>query len=310
MTNLRPVQRRSVPDEVADQLTDVIVTGEVPPGDQLPSERDLAERLGVSRPTVRAALTRLAATGLVETRQGGGSTVQDFRRHAGLDLLPRLLLGRGGVDLRVVRDIVEARDSIGPQVAAMAARADVGPAADEELRAAADAVAAGETNPERQRAATAFWDVVVDRGGSIVFRLLYNQLRSAFDPALEALSDLLAAETDQPELFAAARRGDRRWRSRPGGGAGRTPALAGRDRPAGGSRRPRRHPHRHHSRDLRTRSNHGDVQHTTGRMAHQDARPHRGGSGPAGSRRGACPGRGGRRRGGGHRVTASHVVAG
>lgn len=201
MTNLHPVQRRSVPDEVAEQLTDVIVTGELPPGDQLPSERDLAERLGVSRPTVRAALTRLAAIGLVETRQGGGSTVQDFRRHAGLDLLPRLLLGRGGVDLRVVRDIVEARSSLGPQVAAKAAEVGADPAGDEDLLAMARAVGAGEDNVTRQRAATAFWDVVVDRCGSIVFRLLYNQLRSAYEPALPALADLLAAETDRPGLF-------------------------------------------------------------------------------------------------------------
>ena len=201
MTNLHPVQRRSVPDEVAEQLTDVIVTGEVPPGDQLPSERDLAERLGVSRPTVRAALTRLAAIGLVETRQGGGSVVRDFRRHAGLDLLPRLLLGRGGVDVRVVRDIVEARSSLGPQVASMAAGAAAGPAEDEDLLALAAAIGEGEDHAEQLRTATAFWDLVVDRGGSIVYRLLYNQLRSVFEPALAALAELLSAETDRPELF-------------------------------------------------------------------------------------------------------------
>lgn len=201
MTNLRPVQRRSVPEEVADQLTDVIVSGEVEAGEQLPSERDLAERLGVSRPTVRSALSRLASIGLVETRQGGGSTVRDFRRHAGLGLLPRLLTGGGTVDLKVVRDVIEARSALGPQVAGMAARTAVGPTDDEHLRDAAAAVAHGEGDLERQRAATAFWDAVVDRGGSIVFRLLYNQLRSAYEPALEALSDLLAVETDRGDLY-------------------------------------------------------------------------------------------------------------
>lgn len=203
MTSLRPVARRSVPDEVADQLTDVIVSGEVPPGDQLPSERDLAERLGVSRPTVRAALGRLATIGLVETRQGGGSTVRDFRRHAGLDLLPRLLTPSGGIDLRVVRDVVEARSALGPQVAAMAARARDGAVADDDLLTAAAAVGEGSDNATRQRAATAFWDLVVDRGGSIVFRLLYNQLRVVHEPALDALADVLAVETDRADLFTA-----------------------------------------------------------------------------------------------------------
>lgn len=202
MTILRPVERRSVPDEVTDQLADVIVAGEVPPGGQLPSERDLAERLGVSRPTVRAALARLAASGLVETRQGGGSTVRDFRRHGGLDLLPRLLVGQGGVDLGVVRDVVEARTMFGPQVAALAARASAGADADARLRAAAEAVATGEDDAARQHAASAFWDELVDRGDSIVFRLLYNQLRAAYEPALDALAGVLAVETDRPELFA------------------------------------------------------------------------------------------------------------
>lgn len=201
MTDFRRVQRRSVPDEVADQLTDVIVTGEVAAGDQLPSERDLADRLGVSRPTVRAALTRLASIGLVQTRQGGGSTVQDFRQHAGLDLLPRLLVGGAGLDLRVVRDVVETRSRIGPQVAEMAAASEAGPSDDQRLRDAALAIGEADDNRDRQRAALAFWDVVVDRGGSIVFRLLYNQLRAAFEPALDAMADLLAIETDEPERF-------------------------------------------------------------------------------------------------------------
>lgn len=203
MTELRRVQRRSVPDEVADQLTDVIVTGEVAAGERLPSERDLADRLGVSRPTVRAALTRLASIGLVQTRQGGGSEVQDFRRHAGLDLLPRLLAGGAGLDLRVVRDVVEARSRLGPQVAEMAATSEARPDDDRRLHAAAAAVGDADDDRDRQRAALAFWDVVVDRGGSIVFRLLYNQLRSAYEPALDALADLLAVETDEPARFTA-----------------------------------------------------------------------------------------------------------
>ena len=41
----------------------------------------------------------------------------------------------------------------------------------------------------------------MDRGGSIVFRLLYNQLRAAYEPAMEALAGLLAAETDRGDLY-------------------------------------------------------------------------------------------------------------
>jgi GntR family transcriptional repressor for pyruvate dehydrogenase complex len=201
MNNLRPVQRRSVPDEVAEQLVDGIVAGELPAGDPLPSERDLAERLGVSRPTVRAALTRLASAGLVETRQGGGSTVRDYMRHAGLDLLPRLLSGRGGVDLRVVRDVARTRSVLGGQVARLAAGT---PGDDAPLREAVAAIAEVIDDPvARELAAVAFWDTVVDRSGSIVFRLLYNQLRAAYEPAVELLADVLAVESTRLDLYAA-----------------------------------------------------------------------------------------------------------
>ena len=95
---LQPVTRRSVPDEVFDQVLAEVVDGELEAGQTLPSERRLAEVLGVSRPAVREALQRMAQTRLVEVRQGGSTTVRDFRRTAGLDLLPRLLVRAGNLE--------------------------------------------------------------------------------------------------------------------------------------------------------------------------------------------------------------------
>ena len=54
-------------------------------------------------------------------RHGGLTTVRDFRRHAGLDLLPRLLFRNGDLDTTVFRSILEARLRIGPKVAELAA---------------------------------------------------------------------------------------------------------------------------------------------------------------------------------------------
>lgn len=195
---LTPVSRSSVPDSVAAQLQDQILDGALEPGADLPGERALAEALGVSRPTVREALRRLQQQGLVEIRQGGATTVRDFRRTAGLDLLPRLLRARGGIDLDVVADVMQARSAIGPQVAVAAARAAGGdPAGASGLLAAADAVAAAAADADpvaQQRAALAFWDAVVDLTGSMVYRLLYNGLRRAFEPALAAMAGVLSAE--------------------------------------------------------------------------------------------------------------------
>ena len=79
---LQPVNRRSVPEDVFDQLVGEVLSGNMRPGDSLPSERRLAEVLGVSRPAVREALKRVTAAGLVEIRQGDATTVRDYRRHA------------------------------------------------------------------------------------------------------------------------------------------------------------------------------------------------------------------------------------
>lgn len=55
-----------------DQLKDFIASGAVAPGERLPSERDLAERLGIGRNSLREALKVLEAVGLVELRVGDG----------------------------------------------------------------------------------------------------------------------------------------------------------------------------------------------------------------------------------------------
>ena len=118
---LTPITKRLVPDDVFDQLLGEVVDGAFAPGDALPSERRLAELLGVSRPAVREALQRMSATRLVEVRHGGATTVRDFQRYVGLDLLPRMLVRDGELDPSVARSIIEARFAIAPSVARMAA---------------------------------------------------------------------------------------------------------------------------------------------------------------------------------------------
>src|SRR4051812_22995637 len=118
---LKPITRRLVPDDVFDQLLSEVVDGSLSAGDTLPSERRLSELLGVSRPAVREALQRMSATRLVEVRHGGATTVRDFQRYAGLDLLPRMLVRDGQLDPAVARSIIEARFAIAPSVARMAA---------------------------------------------------------------------------------------------------------------------------------------------------------------------------------------------
>ncbi|WP_304116840.1 FadR/GntR family transcriptional regulator [Mycolicibacterium bacteremicum] len=199
---LQPVNRRSVPEDVFDQIVGEVLSGAMQPGDPLPSERRLAEVLGVSRPAVREALKRLTSIGLVEIRQGDTTTVRDFRRHAGLDLLPRLLLHAGELDTAVVRSILETRLHNGPKVAELAARrhgADLAGLLDATIE-----TLGAETDPiERQRHALSFWDHLVDHADSIAFRLMYNTLRATYEPALPALAVMMAAEVGRPDAYRA-----------------------------------------------------------------------------------------------------------
>jgi DNA-binding FadR family transcriptional regulator len=170
------------------------------PGEALPSERRLAEVLGVSRPAVREALKRLTAAGLVEVRQGDATTVRDFRRHAGLDLLPRLLIRAGELDVSVVRSILETRLHNGPKIAELAAqrrRPELAALLDDVLHQLAD-----EKDPvEQQRLALTFWDHVVDGADSIAFRLMYNTLRATYEPALAALATVMAEEVGRATAY-------------------------------------------------------------------------------------------------------------
>jgi DNA-binding FadR family transcriptional regulator len=205
---LKPVTRRSVHDDVFEQLLGEVVDGSLGAGDALPSERRLAELLGVSRPAVREALQRLSATRLVEVRHGGATTVRDYQRYAGLDLLPRLLVRDGELDPATARSIVEARFAIAPEVSRLAARRSARATEDrrQALDAAVEDLSAAEDPVVRQRAALAFWDAVVDLAESIVFRLMFNSLRAAYEPAIEALAPLLEAEVDNLEGYRAVQR--------------------------------------------------------------------------------------------------------
>lgn len=198
--SLQRIERRSVPDEVFDQLVGQVVEGGMAAGESLPSERRLAEVLGVSRPAVREALQRLAHAGLVDVRQGDTTRVRDFRRTAGLDLLPRLLFAAGDLDLLVVRSIMEARQVIGPKVAELAAGRN-GTTTAGHLDECVDLLRAADDPVERQRHALAFWEHVVDGADSITFRLMFNSLRAAYEPALGAMSVVLAGEVEQVDAY-------------------------------------------------------------------------------------------------------------
>ena len=94
--------------KIAKQLSDLISSGEFPPGQRLPAERELAEQLGVSRPSVREALIALEIEGKVEVRVGAGVFVSQ-NKPAQSDGVAgsQLAQGEGPFELIRARIIVE-----------------------------------------------------------------------------------------------------------------------------------------------------------------------------------------------------------
>ena len=74
--SFQPIKPKKIYEEIVEQLKEMISTGELKPGDKLPSEREMAESLGVSRASVREALTALEAIGILDIRPGEGTFVQ------------------------------------------------------------------------------------------------------------------------------------------------------------------------------------------------------------------------------------------
>ena len=72
-----PAETRKLYQQVAAAIGDGIASGRYPLGQRLPSERDLAEEFGVSRPTIREAMLALEIRGMVEARHGSGVYVTD-----------------------------------------------------------------------------------------------------------------------------------------------------------------------------------------------------------------------------------------
>ena len=69
--NLKAVKKVNIGDQVYNQMKDQIMSGVWVPGEKIPSENQLMEVFGVSRGTVRQAIQKLSAVGLLETRRGG-----------------------------------------------------------------------------------------------------------------------------------------------------------------------------------------------------------------------------------------------
>jgi GntR family transcriptional repressor for pyruvate dehydrogenase complex len=130
-------------ESVAARLEAMIVSGELPPGRRLPSERDLAALLGVSRGLVREAIHELALKGLVRRRQGRGTEVRGPYRSE----FTGAIVGYLTQEVRDVTELLDFREALEPPIAARAAERATG--ADINRLGRISAALEQEADPER-----------------------------------------------------------------------------------------------------------------------------------------------------------------
>jgi GntR family transcriptional regulator, transcriptional repressor for pyruvate dehydrogenase complex len=124
-------------EQIVQQIEESVLNGSLKPGDQLPAERDLAQRLGVSRTAVREAVKTLREKGLVEAYSGRGTFITDGTSQAArqsFDLMVKI--GQQGQQ-EGLPHLVDLRLVLEPGIAAMAAERYT----DEDLTAMREAVA-------------------------------------------------------------------------------------------------------------------------------------------------------------------------
>jgi len=174
--DLRPIPRSPLYEQVAERLRAFIDAQQLEPGDRLMSERELAARLGVSRTSVRQALTALKVVGLVEIRHGDGV----YLLRAPRDVIPSLASEIAGSEVDHPM-IWEVREGIEAQAARLAAdrRRDADLAAMRAALAEMEAsIAAGEDGIEGDRA---FHLAVVAAARNPLLRQLMGQLAEMVD---------------------------------------------------------------------------------------------------------------------------------
>ncbi len=113
------------PAERAEQkILEAILDGSYGPGDALPAERVLAQTIGVTRPTVRETLQRLAGEGWVTIAHGRSTRVNDYLATGGLGVLSTLVRYKDSLSHEMILCLLQARVLMLPSVAGLAVEMD------------------------------------------------------------------------------------------------------------------------------------------------------------------------------------------
>ncbi len=200
----KTVVKTSISKQIAEQIRDAIVSGQLEIGDRLPTEDELAQRYGVSRPSVREALKRLAAQNLVRARRG--PTGGNFVVRPSFDELAESLSGAAtlliGIGELGIEEIIEARRVLQHSCLELA----VTNATESDIRQLETALAR-QQNPQISdeafcQADVAFHRALVDATGNGMLRFVMYTVLDALIPVANMVVTVVRKRGDILDLHA------------------------------------------------------------------------------------------------------------
>jgi len=174
-SDFETVRRDKVYEGVAKQIERLILK-KLQPGDKLPSERDLAEILGVSRSSIRDAIRSLELMGMVEPRQGAGTIVREISS----DSLVNPLANARRRKEEMVGELLDFRKMLEPPLAARAA-----------TRASADEIAEMQDILQRQEEKLRGGESTIGEDTEFHYAIALASGNSVVRKVLDTLMDLL-----------------------------------------------------------------------------------------------------------------------
>lgn len=191
--------RPTIADATYQSLREGIAAGRFPPGSRLPSERDLAERMGVSRPAVREAVRLLVGQGLIEVRPRRGVYVKAAGETGLGDAFSQLI----GTDFDRVMELLEVRRALETRSAFLAAQYATVKDLDELAAIYADLARDAETRATGDDADVRFHCAIAAAAGNTVLTHMMATLHGALVKAARLLaSRLMDSEHYRSEMFA------------------------------------------------------------------------------------------------------------
>jgi DNA-binding FadR family transcriptional regulator len=182
MQTFAPLKVQSLKEACVARLEQLILSGELQIGERLPSERDFAAQIGVSRPVLHEALVDLDTKGLVKIEPRRGAFVCDYRRSGSLALLSSLLAyHEGQLDPVFLQSMLDMRLMLETETANLAALNRTAEQVSELRALLAQGQTAARGNPEKLTSLDfSFHLAIAIASGNLVYPLIINSFQGVY----------------------------------------------------------------------------------------------------------------------------------